>query len=71
MPTGKGQTRATLLKQKRDEAEERIALRAKKSDKEQLKSLDSRNLIAIKERTRLEKRIIDEDIKETKKQKKG
>ena len=57
MPTGKGQGRKMLKEAKFKKVKERQELRAKRSDKDQLKLLDTKNLVAKKEREKIEKNI--------------
>ena len=57
MPTGKKQYRKMLKDEKFKKSMERKEIRNKRSDKDQLKILDSKGLIATKERTKIEKRI--------------
>jgi len=57
MPTGKQQYRKMLKDEKSKKAMERKETKDKRSDKDQLKILDSKGLIATKERTKIENRI--------------
>ena len=60
MPTGgQKQTRKMIKAERARKAQTRNELRAKRTDKEQLALLDSKGLVATRERERLEKRIND------------
>ena len=61
MPTGKKQTKKEVKMRHFKEALGRNEARAERSDKDQLKLLDSKNLIAKKERNRLTKRIKEKE----------